>query len=372
MALVGFLATMSWSSWIYYIYHGALTLKHGFRKAHEKAQWIRDRNRKHLSRLVVALTDFQKAQCIFMVVINIAAQIVIREGGLQPNSLQQIYNTYVFIKVLAISGYLPITFTLFTLHMIGMVSWYLLALSVSSVALSVATLVTIGDFEPSTADLNDLASSYATGGPDSCGNVQLGAFCYGDNETHYYSTHSELNMGSIGDAAFRMLAFCLVVLVVLVFEKAKVLQWSKTQRMTLWLSKKLAPCLTMLAFLAGCILNAFKHPVTRRIILWTNTLVRATHIHRLAIDTLVFRQWIIASLYIIFSCLYIYWFCIFSRLLGWCATNQFYSTSWNFGQIVAIAVWAPPLCEYIHLELRKSLLDQPAPVLSYELSSECC
>lgn len=113
-----------------------------------------------------------------MVAINIAAEVVLRWGGLQPQSLQQIYNTYVFIKVLAISGFLPITFTLFTLHMIGMVSWYLLTLSFFSIALSVGTLLVIGDFNPSQADLDALGSWYSAGGPESCGYVQPGAFCY--------------------------------------------------------------------------------------------------------------------------------------------------------------------------------------------------
>ena len=32
------------------------------------------------------------------------------------------------------------------------------------------------------------------------------------------------------------------------------------------------------------------------------------------------------------------------------------SKSWNFGQIVAITVWFPPACEYVHLSIRESLL----------------
>ena len=30
--------------------------------------------------------------------------------------------------------------------------------------------------------------------------------------------------------------------------------------------------------------------------------------------------------------------------------------SWNFGQIVAITVWFPPACEYVHLSIREYLL----------------
>lgn len=32
------------------------------------------------------------------------------------------------------------------------------------------------------------------------------------------------------------------------------------------------------------------------------------------------------------------------------------SKSWNFGQIVAITVWFPPACEFVHLSIRESVL----------------
>lgn len=417
IALLGFVSVLLWNSWIYYIYHGALTLRHGFKKAHDKARWIRNGNQKHLSRLATALTDFQKAQCFFMLAINIAAQFVVRQGGLQPSSLQQIYNTYVFIKVLAISGYLPITFTLFTLHLIGMVSWYLLALSVSSVALSVATLLTIGDFNPSAADLKDLASSFTGGGPDSCGGVQPGAFCYVSIDyfdDNYYDSEDSFDTSRIGSTAFSVLAFCLLVLLLLIIEKAKVLQRPSTRRLMGSLSKKLAPCLAILflpqryirkafefsavrqlshlvssmwskcvyAFVGAInwiqwkvstqpILHRCSKPLTRRVASWRGSdryimaknttrrfsqqsLAKTKHMHRTADYGKLFRQYLVASLYIVFSCLYLYYFSVFSRLLAWFAVNNYNSKTWNFGQVVAITVWAPPLCEYIHLELRKS------------------
>ncbi|KAL8936890.1 MAG: hypothetical protein Q9216_004692 [Gyalolechia sp. 2 TL-2023] len=43
---------------------------------------------------------------------------------------------------------------------------------------------------------------------------------------------------------------------------------------------------------------------------------------------------------------------MFLRDLAWFAENDVYSKTWNFGQIVAITVWAPPVCEFIHLEIR--------------------
>ena len=59
------------------------------------------------------------------------------------------------------------------------------------------------------------------------------------------------------------------------------------------------------------------------------------------------------ALYIVVSCLYIYWFKLLLQDLTFFAKAGLYKKSWNFGQVVAITAWAPPVIEYIHLELRK-------------------
>ena len=61
----------------------------------------------------------------------------------------------------------------------------------------------------------------------------------------------------------------------------------------------------------------------------------------------------ISLLYVGFFGLYCFWFAIFFGDLY--LYSLFVDTStWSFGQIVAITVWTQPLCEYFHLELRKS------------------
>ena len=248
-----------------------------------------------------------------MLAINVAAQIVISQGGLQSQSLQQMYDTYVFIKLLTVSGFLPITFTLFTLHLIDMVSWYIMILSTSSVLLSIVTLSTNGDFDPSTAALNDLASSYHTGGPDSCGKVQPAAFCYQPSGS-IYDERSYLHITDIGAIAFKMLGFCLVVLLLLAASKSRITTWQITHYLTHLITQKLA---------------------------------------------YVVRRTVVVAIYLTFSGLYLYWFSIFCLYLAKFAASGAYSKTWNFGQIVAITVWAPPLFEYIHLELRKYFVTRP-------------
>lgn len=61
----------------------------------------------------------------------------------------------------------------------------------------------------------------------------------------------------------------------------------------------------------------------------------------------------VVSMYLLSSCLYIYWFAVFIKDLEWFAYNGVDVHSWSFGQVVAITVWAEPLCEYFHLELRE-------------------
>lgn len=76
-----------------------------------------------------------------MTATNIVALVVIGRGGLDPQSLQQIYNTWIFLKVIALNGFLPITFTLTNLYIVGMSSWYMTLTSCVTVIFSVATFI---------------------------------------------------------------------------------------------------------------------------------------------------------------------------------------------------------------------------------------
>ena len=132
---------------------------------------------RRLACLTAALTDFQKAQCFFMLAINIAALANKANGGLLPLSLQQLYDNYLLLASVSVSGYLPITTTLLALHMVDMISAYLLALSGCTVALSIATAVAVGVFKPSQGDLNSLQAQAAKGTHDQCGSMDLTIYC---------------------------------------------------------------------------------------------------------------------------------------------------------------------------------------------------
>ena len=161
-----------------------------------------------------------------MLAINIAAQVNKAKGGLQPTSLQQLYNNYILIKAISINGFLPTTFTMFTIHLVGMLLWYLIILTVLATAISTATLVVVGQFVPSAEDMNYLSQQSAIGGPTDCGGNNLLVYCLNTlGDQNGYGLESKSSSTSEdsdpSDTAFAILAFCLVVLVLLILDHTK-------------------------------------------------------------------------------------------------------------------------------------------------------
>ena len=64
------------------------------------------------------------------------------------------------------------------------------------------------------------------------------------------------------------------------------------------------------------------------------------------------RRIVVFTMYMTFAALYIYGYALFFQDLAWFGPLVDKS-SWGFGQIVAFTVWAGPLCEYFHLEIRE-------------------
>lgn len=194
LAFLGFLGTLMWK-WIipngHFCYQA---FQHGWSVAESKSQRLDQVAQKQLSRLVVSLTDFHKAQCFFMLGTNIAALVVIQTGGFDPQSLQQIYDTYVFLLVLTVNGLLPITFTLTNLYLVGILSWFLILLSTVTVMLSIATIASVGRLSPSEADMRNFRTLAASGGPLECDGIKPGIYCLRTMEylcslTTFYGGH---------------------------------------------------------------------------------------------------------------------------------------------------------------------------------------
>ena len=342
LAFLGFLAAMLYDSWIYYGCVIVLALPHGFRKAREKAQMIQLRNKEHLCRLVAALTDFQKAQSIFMSSINIAALVVTHRGDLDPEGLLQLSLTYTFTELVALGGLVPVTFTLFTLYLVDMCSWYLIFLSSVSIALSTATLVTIGHFDPNEHTLRDLSSYASSEGPPSCNYWRPGAYCYSPTATP----------SIFKDEAWSTLGFCLFILVLVMIKQTRILTSRPAQHCLSWTSKRLVPCRPVLTVPARCIHRAI-YLIRRRLS------HRASLVGPFNPDAdypRIIGRIFVAVFHVLLTGLYVIWFFGFGFYLSLFAAIQWLDTSWSFGQVLAIMVWAQPLCEYVQLEFSKYLL----------------
>lgn len=347
---------------------------------------------------MAALTDFHKAQCFFMLATNTAALVVIRNGGLDCQSLQQIYNNWIFLKVIVISGFLPITFTLANLFLVGMLSWYIILITSLTVALSIATNAAVGKFNPSDSEMKDLANIATSGGPTECGGHNPGVYCFDPIE---YDSTGQGSSGVSGDA-HSMLAFCLLVMVLLVGLRLKFQDLAPVRTIRLKTSNL---GLTLARGLWGFLQHLGRHPTTKLLYTklgeatqtcWKRTLqrfcpssetpkpapvelwlraqiarIKSTKANRVLAERFVdivraiqeqlqilgwegsARLFLKTVFYALFIYLYFKFFTIFLRDLAWFAQMDVYSRKWNFGQVVAITVWAPPICEFIHLEIRE-------------------
>ena len=269
--------------------------------------------------IVPAVVEFHKAQCYFMLATNIAGLIVQTRGGLAPESLQELYNTYIFIKVIAIGGYLPITFVLLILRMLNKVGWYLLTLSVVSVGVAIGNLYTTMNFSPSHDDLAYLQSQSVHGGPDTCGGNNPITWCYDPIGVNYYGFRAT----NSGDGADDLLKICLVTLAFLIMEH-------------FWHSP-------------DCTNRKIRDHLFRSCLQGS----KADRFRRLTTVTRWLWKYVVPALFAIFLVGFLYCFAVFADDLNWFRLNEIYDPTWGFGQIVAILVWAPPLCEYLWESFRK-------------------
>ena len=180
-----------------------------------------------------------------MMAINIAALVNKHQGGLDPTSLQQLYNNYILIRSMSISGYLPVTLTLLGLHIVAMVSWYLLILSTLTVGVSVVTLIDLGRFSPTRSDLDAIASIASDESLEKCGGRNLTVYCL---QTINESGTADWDPSNGASAA---LGFCLFVLVFVAAEQSHLFTNPVTKETRPWLLKVYKLCVVDLFSLRG-------------------------------------------------------------------------------------------------------------------------
>lgn len=258
-----------------------------------------------------------------MLAIDIATQIVLKTGTLNDGSvsLQGLYNNYGLIESISLSGILPVSFMLLTLHSGGVRSWYLLSLSSCTVALSAATLFTTGSFNPGPADLMQFENQ-SSGSFPACGSRDPSDYCL---QTKVL-TSLDIGRGSIGGP---ILFFTLIILALIFFDYSGVQDTAVYERTIEWWLKRLK-----------IVSEAVQYP-------------RDPQVHPSFLRLHSAPSYISRCLYFItWSCYLIFWaYYLQSLKLG---ASAGVDRTWTFGQIVAISVWAQPLCEYVKLSVRES------------------
>lgn len=260
-----------------------------------------------------------------MLAIDIATQIVLKNGTLNGGSvsLQSLYNNYALIESISLSGLLPVSFMLLTLHSVGIRSWYLLSLSSCTVALSAATLFTTGSFNPGPTDLTRFGNQ-SSGSFPACGLRDPSDHCL---QTKVL-TSLDIGRGSIGGP---IVFFTLIILALIFSDYCGVQDTAIYERVIEWWLQRLK-----------IVSEAVQYPRDPQV---HPSFPLELHLHSAPIYTshcLYFITW---------SCYFVFWIYYLQGLKVGASAGIV--QTWSFGQIVAISVWAQPIFEYVKLLCRE-------------------
>ena len=235
--------------------------------------------------------------------------------------LQSLYNNYTLIESISLSGLLPISFMLLTLHSVGVRSWYLLSLSSCTVALSAATLFTTGSFNPGPADLMRFGNQ-SSGSFPACGSRDPSDHCL---QTKVL-TSLDIGRGSIGGP---IVFFTLIILALIFSDYCGVQDTAIYERVIEWWLQRLK-----------IVSEAVQYPRDPQV--HPSFSLRLHSAPSYTSHCLYFITW---------SCYFIFWIYYLQSLKVGASAGI--NHTWSFGQIVAISVWAQPLFEYVKLLCRE-------------------
>lgn len=296
-----------WDFGLYYLLLCTFLYKNGYSKARKRAFDQSEKQTKHRDRLIPPLVEFHKTQCFFMFAVQISAMVSMKARLFDATTLQQLRNNYCVVTVLAFGGLVPVTFILSALRVLHQNSWYMLFLSAVTVSMSAATYYTASNFNLSAKDISTSGTSYK-----GCGFVNPTALCL-THGCEQYGTNRGLDQeGAI--------ILSLIVILLLFLERCRVEQWPG-------LSKVCEPYTARFGkvgqdILFGCLGFIV---IVFHFVYFVQYLQDLTTFAKFSIGNSTYKYY------------------------G--AVEIFNSFEWSFGQIVALVVWMPPICEYIVLEL---------------------
>ena len=318
---------------------------HGYARAMRVASKVQKRARQRaLPRLAAALVEFQKAQCYFMIAVQIAGVVTVPRGRLDPINLQQLYNNSQAVRVISMSGVLPTTFTLLCLQYAGKSSWYLDLLSTITVCISAASFFVTEKFSPGLNDMKTLRKKTQKNDLLDCGNYDPSVYCL----TRHFD-----NTDSYGTIIFFYSLIILILLYVPLLKTrlSRFYQRCKTRLRHIKVLGIVVPRLDGVRSIFGRVFN-----ITLRKLFGAGALNIRNDWQAIVLSFFYLAAWI----------LYLLCFRAFMEDLYLFIDNGLVDFKWTFGQIVGITVWAEPLVEYAYLEISES-----APVVKSTILRLC-
>ena len=294
------------------------------------------------------LDKFQKAQCFFMLPVQIAAMLAIfdpERNLLDASTLQQLVDNRDLLQSVAWNGIIPIVFVQFLLHTIRKGTWLTFVLSLTTLTLSAVNYYEIDNRAPSRATVADGQGAAIA----SCGGISPVQYCYTTKSSimlndEWLSLPFDGTPKHIIEACFAMLVLLLLDLCALfpARKKDQVSGEHKSRR-------------TIYVALRDWI-KTWK--------IWSKYEQRGGKLKFLRLFGLETRDGVIHATFqliiLVIDIFFVAGLALVAEILGQYLTPSSDSVSidtskdaWTFGQFIAIAVWVPVVMDWISASIGK-------------------
>lgn len=290
---------------------------------------------RHLAVVRSMFVEFQEAQCFFILATQIATAFVLSEGLilLESYSIVQLQANKIILLTVAKSGIAAAAFGLLILHLPDMASLYMVVLSSGAVIIALRNII-VAMRNPSVIDFMmppDFVSSPNCGpGPPPIAYCSAGILDKVGIPTDIpslasFSIEASIDTG-VTDAVFPVYPFAFIIVLTLLCRHDTITlirSWSKTlmerSRIRSWSPLKKQPSPALISLLVASV----------RLIAFILEIIMIVLLGSYVRDFAIWQQYNVVDM-----------------------------SSWNFGQIVALFVWAPIFSKYLYWTFCESICCQ--------------